>query len=41
MQTAALKAIDDYVERRTQRRDEIIEQIFTEDAQLFDRLADA
>ena len=24
-----------------QRRDEIIEQIFTEDAQLFDRLADA
>ncbi|MGD9621879.1 MAG: CopG family transcriptional regulator [Mycolicibacterium sp.] len=41
MQTAALNAIDDYVERRTQRRDEIIEQIFTEDAKLFDRLADA
>lgn len=41
MQAAALKAIDDYVNRRTQRRNEIIEQIFTEDAGLFRRLADA
>ena len=41
MQAAALKAIDDYVDRRTQRRNEIIEQIFTEDAELFRRLADA
>jgi hypothetical protein len=41
MQTAALKAIDEYVSRRTQRRDQIIEQIFTEDAALFDRLSDA
>lgn len=41
MQAAALKAIDDYVDRRTQRRDQIINQIFTEDAGLFDRLADA
>jgi predicted transcriptional regulator len=41
MHTAALKAIDDYVSRRTHRRDEIIEQIFAEDAALFDRLSDA
>jgi len=41
MQAAALKAIDDYISRRTQRRQEIIEQIFTEDASLFDRLSDA
>lgn len=41
MQAAALKAIDDYVSRRTQRRDEIIEQIFTDDVALFDRLSDA
>lgn len=41
MQAVALKAIDDYVDRRTQRRQEIIEQIFTEDAGLFRRLADA
>jgi predicted transcriptional regulator len=41
MQTAALKAIDEFVSRRTQRRDQIIEQIFTEDAALFDRLSDA
>jgi predicted transcriptional regulator len=41
MQTAALKAIDEYVSRRIQRRDQIIEQIFTEDAALFDRLSDA
>ncbi len=41
MQTAALKAIDDYVNRRTQRRDELIAHIFTEDAELFRRLSDA
>lgn len=41
MQTAALRAIDEYVDRRTQRRDAVIEQIFTEDARLFERLADA
>ena len=41
MQTVALRAIDEYVNRRTQRRDAIIEPIFTEDAGLFDRLADA
>ena len=41
MQVVALKAIDEYVDRRMQRRDEIIEQIFTEDAELFRRLADS
>ena len=41
MQAVALRAIDEYVDRRMQRRDEIIEQIFTEDAELFRRLADA
>ncbi len=41
MQAVALKAIDEYVDRRMQRRDEIIEQIFTEDAELFRRLADS
>lgn len=41
MQAAALRAIDDYIDRRTRRRNEIIEQIFTEDADLFRRLADA
>jgi predicted transcriptional regulator len=41
MRAVALKAIDEYVDRRMQRRDEIIEQIFTEDAELFRRLADS
>ncbi len=41
MQAVALKAIDEYVDRRMQRRAEIIEQIFTEDAELFRRLADS
>ena len=41
MQAVALKAIDEYVDRRMQRRDEIIEQIFAEDAELFRRLADS
>ena len=41
MQAAALRAIDEYVDRRAQRREKIIEQIFTEDAELFRRLADA
>ena len=41
MQAVALKAIDEYVDRRMLRRDEIIEQIFTEDAGLFGRLADS
>ncbi len=41
MQAVALRAIDEYVDRRAARREEIIEQIFTEDAELFRRLADS
>lgn len=41
MHAVVLKAVDDYLDRRTARRDEIIERIFTERADLFDRLADA
>lgn len=41
MQAAALKAIDDYVSRRARRRDEIVDRIFAEDAELFRRLSDA
>jgi len=41
MRAVALEAIDEYVDTRMQRRDEIIEQIFTEDAELFRRLADS
>lgn len=41
MQAAALRAIDEYVDRRTQRRDALIDEIFTEDAELFRRLSDA
>ena len=41
MQAVALRAIDEYVDRRAARRKQIIEQIFTEDAELFRRLADS
>ena len=41
MQALVLKAVDDYLDRRTARRDEIIERIFTERADLFRRLSDA
>ncbi len=41
MHAAALKAIDDYVERRTQRRDESLARIVKEHAGLLRRLADA
>ena len=41
MHAAVLKAVDDYLDRRTARRDEIVEQIFTERADLFRRLSDA
>ena len=41
MHAAVLKAVDDYLDRRTARRDEIIERIFTERADLFRRLADS
>jgi len=39
VEAAALKAIDEYVNRHTRRRDKIIEQVFTEDTELFRRLA--
>ncbi|MBJ7401485.1 CopG family transcriptional regulator [Mycolicibacterium sp.] len=41
MHAAVLKAVDDYLDRRTARREEIIERIFTERADLFRRLSDA
>lgn len=41
MHALVLKAVDDYLDRRTARRDEIIERIFTERAELFRRLSDA
>jgi len=41
MHAAVLKAVDDYLDRRTARRDEIIERIFTERADLYRRLSDA
>ena len=41
MHAAVLKAVDDYLDRRTARRDELIEQIFTTRADLFQRLSDA
>lgn len=41
MHTAALNAIDQYVNRRTERRDQIIARIVEEDSGLLRRLADA
>ena len=41
MHAAVLKAVDDYLDRRAARRDEIVERIFTERADLFRRLSDA
>jgi predicted transcriptional regulator len=41
MHSAVLKAVDDYLDRRTARRDEIIERIFTDRGDLFRRLSDA
>lgn len=41
MHAAVMKAVDDYLDRRTARRDEIINRIVTERADLLRRLADA
>ena len=41
MHAAVMKAVDDYLDRRTARRDEIIDRIFTERADLFRRLSAA
>ena len=38
---AVMKAVDDYLDRRTARRDEILARIVTERADLLRRLADA
>ena len=41
MHAAVMKAVDDYLDRRTARRDEILARIVTERADLLRRLADA
>ena len=40
MQAAALKAVEEYINRRTARRDALLAQILTEDAEVLRRLAD-
>ncbi len=41
MHAAVLKAVDDYLDRRTARRDEILGRIAKDHDGLLDRLADA
>jgi predicted transcriptional regulator len=41
MQAAALKAVDDYIDRRAATRDALLAQILTEDAGVLKRLADS
>lgn len=41
MHAAVLKAVDDYIERRTARREEILARIVAEHKGLLNRLADA
>jgi predicted transcriptional regulator len=41
MQAAALKAVDDYINRRAAMRDALLAQILAEDAEVLKRLADA
>ena len=41
MHAAVLKAVDDYLDRRTARRDEILRRIVKDHDGLLDRLADA
>jgi predicted transcriptional regulator len=41
MQAAALKAVDEYINRRTARRDALLAQILAEDAGVLKRLADS
>ena len=41
MHAAVLKAVDDYLDRRTARRDEILGRIVKEHDSLLNRLADA
>lgn len=41
MQAVALKAVDEYINGRTRRRDALLKQILAEDAGVLDRLADS
>ena len=41
MQAAALKAVEDYINRRTATRDALLAQILTEDAGVLKRLAES
>jgi predicted transcriptional regulator len=41
MQAAALKAVDDYINRRSASRDALLAQILDEDAAVLRRLADS
>lgn len=41
MQAAALKAVEQYVDRRTARRDDLLARIVSDHAGLLKRLADA
>lgn len=41
MQAAAVKAVEEYSNRRAQRRAELLEQIVSDNSGLLDRLADA
>lgn len=41
MQAVALRAIEEYTSRRTQRRDALLEQLTQENREVLDRLADA
>ncbi len=41
MQAIALKAVDEYLNGRQRRREDLLKQIVAEDAGVLDRLADA
>ncbi|MPZ63142.1 MAG: DNA-binding protein [Propionibacteriales bacterium] len=41
MQAAAIKAVEEYTNRRTAKRDALLEQILSEDAGVLQRLADS
>ncbi|MUM15855.1 CopG family transcriptional regulator [Mycobacterium sp. CBMA271] len=41
MQAVALKAVDEYLNGRRRRRDDLLKRIVAEDAGVLDRLADA
>lgn len=41
MQAVVLRAVDEYINRRVERRNALLAQIVTEDAEVLSRLADA